>query len=451
MTQVGRWNGAFAAALLLVALGLLYAEPRLLIAALLPLAYVVVGALARLPDASVSVERTFEPDDPAPSDGVTVTLEVENTGERTLFDFRLIDGVPDELRVVSGSPRGAFALRPGESRTISYEVAAKRGDHEFSDPVVRIRTLTGTRSHTTTVEPTGESTLSCSRAVTDAPVERASHFRVGTRPTESGGEGVQFHSTREYQPGDPIARLDWRRYAKTGKLTTVQFHEERATQAVVVVDARPHTRVVPKPGYPDGAELSTYAAERLYEALVGANVATGLTALGVGDDAEVVGADGLPWVAPEGDTGTAVNARLLFDAVRESTADDEARPTASASKRPIATPDGGAPRSDGVSEQTTESLLARLPRDAHVVLVSPLLDEWPVSFARSLATSDHDLLVLSPAVAQEGTPGQTVAAVHRDLRLWDAELTGATTVDWDVEDPLGLALDRSLRTLLSNQ
>ncbi|WP_225741349.1 DUF58 domain-containing protein [Halorussus halophilus] len=376
-----------------------------------------------------------------------MTLEVENTGDRTLFDFRVIDGVPDELRVVDGSPRGAFALRSGETRTLTYEVAAKRGDHEFSDPVVRLRTLTGTRRHTPTVEPTGETTLSCSQAVTDAPVERASHFRVGTRPTESGGEGVQFHSTREYQPGDPIARLDWRRYAKTGKLTTVQFHEERATQAVVVVDVRPVTRVVPKPGYPDGAELSTYAAERLYEALVGANVATGLTALGVGDD-EVVGADGLPWVAPEGETGTAVNARLLFDAVRDSAAETtEPAGETTAADSPVATPDGGTE----VSDETTEALLARLPKDAHVVLVSPLLDEWPVSFARSLATRNHDLLVLSPAVAREGSPGQTVAAVHRDLRLWDAELAGATTVDWDVEDPLGLALDRSLRTLLSNQ
>jgi glycine/D-amino acid oxidase-like deaminating enzyme len=101
------------------------------------------------------------------------------------------------------------------------------------------------------------------------------------------------------------------------------------------------------------------------------------------------------------------------------------------------------------------------------VLVSPVPDGWPVSLARSLSTRGHDLAVLSPDAtggpsadgssgsnlvigesADEGSPGRRVAATRRAIRLWDLRTNGATVVDWTVDDPLDLALDRSLKTLL---
>jgi uncharacterized repeat protein (TIGR01451 family) len=472
----------------LTTLGLLYAEARLFAAAAIPLAYVAVGALSSLSGTSEpEIERTLTPSSPPPGGEVEVTLTVRNLGESALADVRVVDGVPDELAVSSGSPRAAFALRADEETAFSYSVVAKRGEYEFGDPAVRVRTTSATDRVTTAVEASGETTLSCVRSVADPPFGRASPRRVGTHTTDSGGEGVEFHSTREYRPGDPISRIDWRRFAKSGDLTTVRFREERAARTVVVVDARPVARTTPSAAYPNGAALATYAGERLYDALTGAGVATSVTAVGLdAEDAEgELPADDLPWADADGPG----SARLVFDAAGRAADRDGSgnvptdgtdpldRPAATSSggdssrgadaerERVAATTDGGRPGtepSDGsLGDATTRRLLARLPADAQVVLVSPVPDDWPRSLAESLSARGHDLAVLSPDVAGSSlgeadesgsatgdSPGRAVAATRRAIRLWDLQTAGATTIDWDADDPLGIALERSLRRLL---
>jgi uncharacterized repeat protein (TIGR01451 family) len=485
--RVPRFRGALAGTLLLATLGLLYAEPRLFAAAVVPLAYVTVGALSSLSGAAEpEIERSFDPASPPPGAEVEVTLTVRNPGESALADVRVVDGVPDELAVVAGSPRGAVALRSGEEATLSYSVVAKRGDYAFEDPAVRVRTASATDRVTTAVSAGGERSLTCTRSVSEPPFGRASPRRIGTHPTDSGGDGVEFHSTREYRPGDPLSRIDWRRFGKTGDLTTVQFREERAARTVVVVDARPATRTTPSAGYPNGAELSAYAAERLYDALNRANVATSVTAVGLADedvdgglpaDGDADGglpADGLLWAAPD----DGVSARLVFEAVgRAADRDDpsevpgdgtegngdgteatrdgiETGSDPGPSETTAAAADGGGPGDEGVRR-----LLARLPADAQVVVVSPVADDWPGRLARSLSVRGHDFTVLTPDVTGgadggdgssggDGSPGRAVAATRRRVRLWDLRTTGATVVDWDVDDPLGIALERSLETLL---
>ncbi|WP_435178243.1 DUF58 domain-containing protein [Halorussus sp. AFM4] len=476
--RVPRFRGALAGTLLLTTLGLLYAEPRLFAAAAVPLAYVAVGALSSLSGATEPwVERRFDPASPAPGEAVEVTLRVENSGDAALADVRVVDGVPDELAVVSGSPRAAVALRAGEAATRSYSVVAKRGDHEFDDPAVRVRTASATDRVTTAVAAGGETTLACARSVADAPFGRASPRRVGTRSTDAGGEGLEFHSTREYRSGDPISRIDWRRFARTGDLTTVNFREERAARTVLVVDARPVARTTPSAGYPNGAALAAYAGERLYDALTAANVATDVAAVGVGDADPPDGlpADGFPWVSADED---AARARLVFEAAARAAdldAPERVRTdgTAGGSDRgpgptdgsdagnatsnagnaatSAATPDGGSS-----PDPTVRRLLSRLPARAQVVLVSPVTDDWPAALARSLAVRGRDLAVLSPdatgasldAAAADDSPGRRVAGARRAVRLWDVRTAGATIVDWDVDDPLDIALERSLQTLL---
>jgi uncharacterized repeat protein (TIGR01451 family) len=473
--RVPRYRGALAGTLLLTTLGLLYADFRPFAAAVVPLAYVAFGALSSLSGAvEPEIERAFDSANPAPGGEVEVTLTVRNVGGSALSDVRIVDGVPDELSVVSGSPRGALALRPDEEATLSYSVVAKRGEYEFGDPAVRVRTASATDRATVAVEAAGETTLSCTRSVSDPPFGRASPHPVGTHTTDSSGEGLEFHSTREYRPDDPISRIDWRRFGKTGDLTTVQFREERAARTVVVVDARRVARVTPSAGYPNGAELSAYAGERLYDALTGANIATSVTALGLADR-DVSGglpADDLPWAASDGGG----SARLVFEAVGRAAARDdpeevptdgtgsgrddekgvESTPTAAATDGGERTGGSRASsdrRSDGGGEDVTvRRLLARLPADAQVVLVSPVLDDWPLSLARSLSARGHDLAVLSPDAtggnSAETSSGRAVAGTRRAVRVWDLRTAGAAIVDWNVEDPLGTALERSLRTLL---
>ncbi|ELZ25635.1 hypothetical protein C475_09259 [Halosimplex carlsbadense 2-9-1] len=476
--RVYRWRVGAVAAGALVALGLLYASPLLLAATAIPLGYVVYGAVSSVPtDAAVAVERSFDEATPPPGETVTVRLTVENVSEATLPDLRVVDGVPDDLAVVDGSARGSFVLRPGESATVAYDVVAKRGDFPFADPVVRLRSLGASRLVTETVPAAGEGELSSLDPVSAAPVGSTTPVSAGTHPTDSGGEGLEFHSTREYRPGDSISRIDWRRFAKSKELSTVSYREERAVRVVVAVDARPVGRVRPRAGAPTAASLGGYAAERIYETLVNGDVTTSVAAFGVDGGASSVptGAGPIPWVDGERADATAV-ARTLFDAVQrvaddpgasaaESTAastdGEPAGPTladrtptageagatpdrgtagdrAGPANRPDqATPDGGA--------DAVEMLLSQFPATAQVVLVTPLADDWPVSLVRRLRRRGYPVVVLSPDATGGGSLGGRVAGHERGVRLADVSATGAAAVDWDRGDPV----ERSLAAALS--
>jgi hypothetical protein len=238
-------------------------------------------------------------------------------------------------------------------------------------------------------------------------------------------------------------------------------------------------RVTPQPGYPTGAELCAYAGERLYDALSDAGVSTSVTAVGVEQGAldGLVGPDGLPWVDPEASGHRTSHVRTLFSGlqtVADSGAETgtlgdllsqrEATPwrNAAAESTPTAPDERGdgasttpeqeaAMAPDGGLDDRTRSLLARLPPNAQVVLCTPLLDDWPVGLARSLSVRGYPLVVVSPDVAGAATVGQRIAETTRRLTLSTIEHTGATTVSWDVDQPIDYALRRSLPHLLTDQ
>jgi uncharacterized repeat protein (TIGR01451 family) len=478
--RVNRWGVALVGALTLVSVGLLAAEPFLLAATAVPLTYVLYGAVSRVPpDASLRAERVVETADPAPGDAVEVALTVENDGDAALTDVRIVDGVPGELTVVDGSPRACESLRPGESTTVRYSLLAKRGTFGFDDPVARVRPLAATAVATATLDAAGDTAVTCANVVSEVPLADATLPRAGTLPTDSGGSGLEFHATRAYQPGDPVSRIDWRRFAKTNELTTVQYREEQAARTVLVVDARPVTRVTPDEGYPTGAELGAYAAERLFDALGRTSVVASVVAVGLADHHVAGGLDpdDLVWVDPDGDGSTAARAAQVFDGVQAAATNGVCEAAERANGKPerplnresgdVAStdlPNTGAGPADGPDEEATVTapdggeeaahveasarrLLARLPPTAQVVLFSPRVDQWPVTVTQSLAARGYPTTVVSPDVPRGDGLGQSVVGLERDLRLQSAELAGATCIDWDLEEPIDIALRASLADL----
>ena len=53
------------------------------------------------------------------------------------------------------------------------------------------------------------------------------------------GRGIEFDETRDYHWGDDYRSLDWRVTARTGRLHTKRFHEEREHSLYLVLDAGP--------------------------------------------------------------------------------------------------------------------------------------------------------------------------------------------------------------------
>ncbi|MFC6757058.1 MULTISPECIES: DUF58 domain-containing protein [Haloarcula] len=446
--RVHRWRGGVAAALTLVSVGFLWGNTLLLAAVVVPLSYIVYGSLSRVPpDAALSVSRTVVDGEPTPGEPVSVELTVENTGPAALTDVRLIDGVPEELAVVDGAPRACISLPAGERETVAYSVMAKRGSYTFGPTAVRIRTLSASDEATVELAADGDGTLTCANTVSEVPLTDATLPRAGTLPTDSGGDGIEFHSTRSYQHGDPVNRLDWRRYAKTGELTTIDYREEQAVRTVLIVDARPAARLTPEPGYPTGAELSAYAAERLFDALSAANVVVSVAAVGLSDEDVPggLGPDGLAWV-DDTDDHTAARVAQLFDGVG-----------AAAARAATATPEPEDPiqqssalKTDGgVGDEALQAVLARLPATAQVAVFSPLADDWATDCVEAFSRRDYPTTLVSPDIARRDTVGTSLFALDRAARLRRAELAGATAVDWDLDSPIDVALRASFADLFS--
>lgn len=68
---------------------------------------------------------------------------------------------------------------------------------------------------------------------------------AGIRAAQSGnylssfkGRGMEFDETRPYTPGDDVRALDWRVTARTGRVHTKQFREERERPVFISTDAR---------------------------------------------------------------------------------------------------------------------------------------------------------------------------------------------------------------------
>lgn len=51
------------------------------------------------------------------------------------------------------------------------------------------------------------------------------------------GNSVEFEDRKEYQQGDDLRRVDWRSYARTGRMTVKLFREEIAPRVEIFIDA----------------------------------------------------------------------------------------------------------------------------------------------------------------------------------------------------------------------
>ncbi len=59
---------------------------------------------------------------------------------------------------------------------------------------------------------------------------------AGERMAREPGQSVEFHDFREYQPGDELRYVDWRAYARTGRLYTRLHQAERTLRLHLLLD-----------------------------------------------------------------------------------------------------------------------------------------------------------------------------------------------------------------------
>ncbi|SFF77979.1 conserved repeat domain-containing protein [Halopelagius inordinatus] len=408
-----RWRGVVAIALLASAVGVFATRPLVLLAGAVGAGFAAYPWLRSPPSVELDVTRSLTPTDPAAGDDVTVTVRVRNVGDSTLSDLRIVDGVPPMLTVSNGTPRHAAFLRPGSTTEFEYDVEAAHGRHQFDPATVVARDITGSTEVETSVS--ADAAIECAAAVPEVPLREQTTLGSGRVLTPDGGSGIEFHKTREYNTGDPMSRIDWKRRAKTGELTTIEFREERPASVLLCLDARACAYRAASEDEPNAVACSREAISQL------------LTAVGNGRDAVGLAAVGreLCWHRPGRGTDHLADARQLL-----------------ASHRTFSTVPPAVDADWSPSGQFDE-LRRRLGDQTQVFLFSPLTDEEVASFALELENSRTAVTVVCPDVTTAETPGSRFAAVEREERVRRLRGGGVTVVPWSPSEPLGPELLRA--------
>jgi uncharacterized protein (DUF58 family) len=443
--RVTRFASMRAYVLVLVAAGVATGSVALILAGAVPLVFVLHGTLTTEPEVegSVRVTRELSPETPLPGQPVEVTLTVDNTGGRAIPDLRLVDGVPEELGVTDGSPRAGGAVSSGGTLTHSYTLQADRGSYAFDGVSLRARNSNGTRLVDATMPADGDREFECRVDIEDIPVQQTTTY-TGQLPTDTGGPGVEFYATRDHHPEDPVKRIDWRTYAKTGELATIDFREQHAAHITVLTDSRRPAHVAADVTSPTGATLSAYAATIALDVLISEGHEVSLGALGIADPQTGTGPPA--WVGPdEGKSFTTHATAVCNAAATGATAD---RSTPADGNETDSTTAGGSTATEERAYMTDGGgdwgrVRSLVPTGAQVVLCTPATDEGVVTLVESLRADGHEVTVLAPQTAPATIGGRTVG-LQRAVRLERLRFLGATVIDWDSDERLRVALSRIL-------
>lgn len=450
--SVARFEPAVAGTVLFAAVGLVTGEPLLFFAAAVPTAFVAYSSLSSAPPDPETLEytRTIDSTRVFPGAETTVTLTVTNPTDTAIPSVDIVDGIPDDVVVTDGTPRASTPIGPDSSVTVTYDVSATRGTYTFAAPTVQTANTANTVTNRALPSVTGDTSLTCTVALDAVSLPEQTAPYVGPVPTDTGGPGIEFFATREYHSSDPANRINWREYAKTGDLTTVQYREEKAARIVVTVDARRSARVSAHPGLPTGTALAGYAGAVLVRALADAGHSVGAAVLGT---AEPGPRSTEPALIKPGSPNAAQRAITACETAASLT--DPGQDSA---------PETGAPdRSTAPADTVITRLRNSLPPDAQVLLVTPALDATPTALVDALTPYDHPVTVLSPDVTTPAradptvdaadpfdraqTAGQRVRSADRAAQLTALDRRGITTIDWGPDTDLAVALNTALRAI----
>ncbi len=375
--------------------------------------YLGAGVLYGPPTPQLRVERTTTPARIVAGDLVEVQVKVSNEGP-PLEQILLVDRVPPGLALIEGQARLLAALPRGATVELEYQARAARGYHRFPGLEVTAGDALGVvlragevaapsrlfvmpralRLHRLTIRP------------------RRTHAYAGAVPAHRGGPGVEFFGLREYRPGDPLGRIDWRSCARRpDELYTKEFEQERVTDVGIILDVR--RKAYSHRGGEELLEHAVQASATLAEGFLLEGNRVGLLIYGSLFD----------WTFPG-------YGKLQRERILQALAQAEL--------------------GDSLAFEKMDRLPTRLlPSQAQVVLVSPLLP-GDVGVLTHLRANGYQLLVVSPnpvgvEVQQlEGRPAletaARIAALERALFMKRLRQTGAFVLDWNVEVPLDRAL-----------
>ncbi|HZR80296.1 MAG TPA: DUF58 domain-containing protein [Candidatus Binatia bacterium] len=226
------------------------------------------------------------------------------------------------------------------------------------------------------------------------------------------GRGLEFDEARIYQPGDDLRTIDWRVTARTGRVHTKLFHEERERPVLLVVDQRPGMRFGTRDAF-KSVQAARAAATLAWAARDGGDRVGGM----------VITANGCREIAPQRSRG-----RLLAFLRALGDATSEGLEPASHEAPCVASGDAAPPSLAGALER-----IRRVQRPGTlVVIVSDFADldeDAERALSRLAARCEVGCILVYDALEADAPPdgayrvsdGRRVASVFTGDRRWRAE------------------------------
>lgn len=381
--------------------------------------YLLVGFLfpSRQPD--LAIDRYLSTERTAPGDQVTISLTITNRGPGV--DALLVEDIlPPKVTVIDGSPNHLLNLKANESFSWTYKIVSQRGYHSFNTVQVETRRPLGL-SPQKQLFPASGSLLVHPRVLNLKRVAIRPHWTrvyAGEIPSRSGGQGTDFFGIRRYQPGDPPNWINWHASARHPSLLfSNEFEQDRVSDVGIILDGREKVNTISS--QTDIFEYSIQAAATLAAAFIQQGDRVGLLNYG----------KFLEWTFPG--YGKYQLERILR-------ALSKAQP----------------------GQSLVFSFLEYIPTQifppkSQIVLISPIgPDDHDILL--QIRARGYQLLVISPdPIAYEKsllppTPQTDLAArilhLERNLQIDKLLRGGIQVLDWKVDQPLELLVNRLQRT-----
>ena len=247
LTGSGRYVLFSAIVFLLV--GIAVSNPTIVLLGQVQIVLLAVGFLLIAPSALVLDRRLVtmrvEPEEAARigtghvlGDTVDVALEVTNTTDHALHNFRALPFAADALQI--GEEDVATVIAGGDVATASFGCKAERGGrwmlHGFDVSVTDPLALVETRDY-----------LPCNHAFEFYPAAGKLRSRLARRPpmgviggglhvVSHVGSGTEIRQLRDWRPGDSLRDIAWKASLRTRKLISREFEREVTANVYVAVD-----------------------------------------------------------------------------------------------------------------------------------------------------------------------------------------------------------------------
>ncbi|EMA56828.1 hypothetical protein C451_00450 [Halococcus thailandensis JCM 13552] len=404
---------AFAFVLFTSTAGLYLEAPLVFLTSILGVAYAGYPLFVGPPTVDLELSRTVTDETPDHGDPVTVTVTITNTGPRTLADLRIIDGVPALLTVTDGTPRHTATLRPGTSTSFQYTIAAKHGSHRFNPTTVIAHDISGNTRVETEITADGQTTireeLECTVDLQAFQLRRQARQYAGQTPADAGESGLEFQQIRAYQHGDSMHRIDWKRYARTGELTTVEFREEHRTAVVLCLDARQNAIRAAGSTEPHAVAYCVAAAQQVTSTLEQHSEQVGVAIFG----------SEFNWRAPSA-------GREQYAQIEQLLVDHEY-------DQPISVDGDDITMS---SMEQVQRLITQIQGNVEIILFSPLIDGFGKTAVQQLDAHGYAATVISPDVTADETVCEEFVSIERANRVQMLRNRDIPVADWSPEKPL---------------